>query len=119
MKNKGKEGEMQAASYLERSGLTILERNFRWGGGEIDLIALEDETVVFCEVKTWDTVGIDDLGYSINTRKIQKIHNTAQVYLQQNQQYSGYRFRFDVLFLSEHMQRIRHIPNAFTWSDAV
>jgi putative endonuclease len=47
----GGHGERLAAQYLERAGFMIIERNYRCRAGEIDLIALDAETVVFVEVK--------------------------------------------------------------------
>lgn len=45
-------GEQLAAEHLIRHGYAIVERNFRTRGGELDIIALQDTTIVFCEVKT-------------------------------------------------------------------
>jgi putative endonuclease len=47
----GRSGELHAARYLRRRGLTILCRNVRCGRGEIDIVALEGGTLVFVEVK--------------------------------------------------------------------
>ena len=51
-KKLGDRGEDAAAAYLERSGMTVVERNWRCPTGEIDIVALEGETLVLCEVKT-------------------------------------------------------------------
>ena len=51
-RRQGKIGEDLAAKYLERNGLRIIERNYRFERGEIDLIAEEGEELVFVEVKT-------------------------------------------------------------------
>ena len=48
----GRAGERAAERVLRRAGLTILARNWRAAGGELDLTALEEGTVVFVEVKT-------------------------------------------------------------------
>jgi putative endonuclease len=48
----GSRGERAAERHLKREGLVILARNWRGGGGELDLAALEGETLVFVEVKT-------------------------------------------------------------------
>ncbi|MCK4657443.1 MAG: YraN family protein, partial [candidate division Zixibacteria bacterium] len=50
--------EKLAAGYLESQGFDILERNFRVGHKEIDIIAKDDKTVVFVEVK-----GVRQLGF--------------------------------------------------------
>lgn len=48
----GKFGEDLAVSYLKKHGYKIIERNFRIRGGEIDIIALDKDTLVYVEVKT-------------------------------------------------------------------
>src|ERR1044072_3413935 len=48
----GRAGEQHAAAHLERRGLTVVVRNHRTRWGEIDLIAVDDRRIVFCEVKT-------------------------------------------------------------------
>jgi len=48
----GRLGERLAAEHLERLGFTILERNYRTRWGELDLVACDGRTLVFCEVKT-------------------------------------------------------------------
>ena len=48
---KGAAGEQLAAEYLLRQGLSLLERNFRVKGGEIDLICRDGKTTVFVEVR--------------------------------------------------------------------
>jgi putative endonuclease len=47
----GKKGEDRAAQALETAGMSIIARNFRSPKGEIDIIALDGETLVFIEVK--------------------------------------------------------------------
>ena len=51
-KNLGQEGEKIAIKYLQRLGYTIIEQNFRCKSGEIDIIAKEEEQIIFIEVKT-------------------------------------------------------------------
>jgi putative endonuclease len=51
-KTLGKRGENAAARYLRRRGYKILARGDRFGPGELDIVALDGETIVFVEVKT-------------------------------------------------------------------
>ena len=48
----GKDGEQAAAEYLESAGFRILDRNWRCADGEIDIVAVERQVFVVCEVKT-------------------------------------------------------------------
>jgi len=56
---KGQRAEDCAAAWLSAEGYTIVERNFRVRGGEIDIIAFKDETLVFVEVKSLPHGDID------------------------------------------------------------
>lgn len=51
-KEEGELGENLAVEYLKKHGYKILERNFRIRGGEIDIIGIDGDTLVFIEVKT-------------------------------------------------------------------
>ena len=57
----GDRGERIAERLLRRAGLIVLARNWRGGGGELDRVALDGDTVVFIEVKT-RTAGFEDDG---------------------------------------------------------
>lgn len=48
----GDRGEREAARYLRHHGLRVLRRGYRTGQGEIDLIAVEGDVIVFIEIKT-------------------------------------------------------------------
>ena len=48
----GAQGEQLAVEHLQRLGLRVVDRNVRTRTGELDIVAVDDTTVVFCEVKT-------------------------------------------------------------------
>lgn len=110
---KGLEGEQRASRYLEDNGYRILERRFRSGPGEVDIIVRKRDTVVFVEVKTWDVLGMESLEHSIDLRKRGKIRNTASLYLLRHPELGGCRIRFDLIFLSRRMEELNHWENAF------
>jgi putative endonuclease len=109
--SKGREGEAAAALYLEGKGLKILERNFRGPQGEVDLIAGEGETLVFIEVKTWSTLGIDALEQGLNKKKQRHIIETAKYFLSLYREYRYMAIRFDVIFVAP--GEITHLESAF------
>ena len=111
---KGRKGEEQAALALEAGGMKIIARNFRSKYGEVDIIALFDDTVIFAEVKTWSAFDFDNLRYSIDIRKQHKIIKTAKYFLSENRKYSNMSVRFDVIFVKEN--QINHLASAFTES---
>ena len=107
----GKEGENKAAEVLEAAGMTIIMRNFRSQRGEIDLIALDRDTLVFIEVKAWSKFGIENLAYSITPKKQQRIIETAKYFLSIYRQYNGRAIRFDVVFVGK--ETVTHLASAF------
>ena len=110
---KGRKGEERAALYLEGKGYRILKRRFRSGPGEVDIIARKDDAIVFVEVKTWDVLGVESLGRSIDSRKRGKIRSVAARFLQSHPELGGCRIRFDLILLSRRMEELDHWENAF------
>jgi putative endonuclease len=111
MPKKGGEGETAAALYLEEKGMKIIERNFRSKKGEVDIIALEGETLIFVEVKTWSTLGIDALEQGLDKKKQSRIIETAKYFLSIHREYRYMVIRFDVVFIAP--QGITHLASAF------
>jgi putative endonuclease len=111
MADRGRAGEAAAARYLEEKGLKILERNFRGASGEVDLIALEEEILVFVEVKTWSTLGIEALEQGLNGKKQRRIIETAKYFLSSHREYRYMAIRFDVVFVAP--GGITHLASAF------
>ena len=111
MPNKGRSGEDAAASYLEEKGIKILEKNFRSRTGEIDIVALDGDTLVFVEVKAWASYGIDALEYAIDAKKRHKIIETSKYFLSVHREYRYMAVRFDVVFVSS--MEITHLASAF------
>ena len=107
----GREGEDRAADTLIAAGMDIISRNFRTKTGEIDIIALDGETLVFTEVKTWSAFGIDSLAYSLSPKKQRRIIETAKYFLSINRQYYGRAIRFDVVFVGK--EAVTHLASAF------
>jgi putative endonuclease len=108
----GREGEDRAAETLIRGGMQIIARNFRSRTGEIDLIALDGETIVFVEVKTWSAYGLEDLQYGISEKKQRRIIETAKYFLSVHRKYNCMAIRFDVVFIGPH--EVTHLVSAFT-----
>jgi putative endonuclease len=109
--SRGREGENRAAAVLEAKGMEIVTRNFRSRDGEIDIVARENDTVVFVEVKTWDHYGFEDLRLGINEKKQRRIIETAKYFLREHRKYNGMGIRFDVVFIGP--QDIIHLASAF------
>ena len=108
----GKEKEDFAASFLERQGYRIRERNFRTRFGEIDLIAEKDSALVFVEVKYRSSDACGGPLAAVDLRKQRRICRTALAYYAAN----GYReelpCRFDVIAVHAD-GRVEQVENAF------
>lgn len=80
---RGREGEALAARYLKQQGLAVIASNVRSGGGEIDLICRDGETVVFVEVRLRQSRAQVSAAESITPAKQQKWRRAAAAWLQQ------------------------------------
>ena len=112
MPKKGRAGEAAAAFLLEEKGMQILNKNFRSRTGEVDIIAIDGETIVFVEVKTWSAYGIESLEHALNDKKQRKIIETSKYFLALHREYRYMAVRFDVVFISS--EGITHLASAFT-----
>ena len=79
--NLGKYGEDIAVKYLKNRHYIILERNFRSKQGEIDIIAKDNNELIFIEVKTRRNLKYGTPAEAVDNKKIQHIYNTANLYL--------------------------------------
>jgi putative endonuclease len=77
----GADGERAAERCLRAHGYTIVERNYRCGLGEVDLIALDGSTVVFVEVKTRRRPAAGSPFDAVDVRKQRQIVRTAEHYV--------------------------------------
>lgn len=78
----GQRGEDAAAAYLERAGMTLVERNWRCSFGEVDIVALDDATLVMCEVKTRRSAAKGTPDEAVTPAKRRKYARLAEAYLQ-------------------------------------
>ena len=79
-KKLGKKGERLAEKLLERQGYEILERNFHTRFGEIDIVAIDDDTLTFVEVKTRSGEKFGKPEEAVGQRKIQAITKAGQYF---------------------------------------
>jgi putative endonuclease len=108
----GSQGEEKTAQFLVKQGFTIIERNFRVRGGEIDIIALKDKLLVFVEVKSRSTIYFNT-SQVITKSKQKKIILTAKIFLTR-QRYIDKACRFDVALIKSNSSDVTYFPNAFS-----
>jgi putative endonuclease len=111
-------GEEEASRHLKRLGWKILRRNFRApGGGEVDLVCRDRDTLVFAEVKTRRS---EELGRPLDAvdRKKQALIRRGALYWLRLLEMPDITFRFDVIeVLATDPVEIRVIESAFTLPD--
>lgn len=113
-KNVGNWGEDIATKFLQDKAYKIVQRNYRWARGEIDIIARQDDVLVFVEVKTARGDAFGPPENWVDQHKQQQIGRVAEKYLQDNE-IDGMDCRFDVIGIEVRgaKHQIRHIENAF------
>ena len=107
----GTEMEDLAASYLERHGAKVLERNFRSKQGEIDLIARHGEYLVFCEVKYRKSLEMGTPQAAVTLTKQKTICRVADYYRLIHGMGDGTSVRYDVIAI--YGSGVTWIKNAF------
>ena len=88
----GQAAEDEALDYLKRNGLTLVERNFRCKGGEIDLIMREQAALVFVEVRKRADARHGAAAASVTASKQARLILAAQIYLQRYKNPPACRF---------------------------
>ena len=111
----GRTYEALACKYLQAQGLKLLEKNYRSRFGEIDLIMLDTDQLVFVEVRYREQSHFGSAAESITQGKQQKLVKTAQTYMQTHSETSRLATRFDVVAIEGNAQSPSYhwICNAF------
>jgi putative endonuclease len=112
----GRKGEHRAAAFLKKKGLRIVGRSVTNRCGEIDLIAMDGETIVFVEVRTRQSLDAGHPAESVTVEKQAKVTRAALSYLKSNRLLNR-RCRFDVVAIvwpeGARDPQIEHYQNAF------
>ena len=120
-KFKGNFIETHAAAYLTRKGYQVLDRNYAFRGGELDIVAMDNDTMVFVEVKSVWKNGTGNPAARVNAAKQKKVWKTAYHYLYSKVHNLDQKSRFDVLAVKvyEHPLQFVHYKNAFEGESAL
>ncbi len=106
----GRKGEDIAVNYLIKSGYNIMKRNYRIGHSDIDILAKDNETLVFVEVRTKSR---EDRGMpedTLTTRKLRRMKKTAELYLAFNH-YEGPARLDAVCIILDNSDMIKHLKH--------
>lgn len=91
----GNQGEREVAAYLQRKSMRIIDRNWRIKGGEIDLVCMDGEIIVFVEVKTRSSNIYGTPFDAINADKAFRLQRLALAWMATHQRW-GHDYRIDV-----------------------
>lgn len=112
-KEYGAAGEQMATRYLEEQGCVILDRNYRYGHKEVDIIALDHGVLAVIEVKTraGDTFLVPE--ESVDHQKRLNIIRVASNYVRKNHRTEPIRYDIIAIIGKGTDAKIKHIKNAF------
>ncbi|MBY0589321.1 YraN family protein [bacterium] len=114
----GRRSENLAAEHLARQGMKIVERSYRCSLGEIDLVAVDKQTLVFVEVRSRVGSAKGEPWETIRSTKRRKLSSLALLYLKSHRDRASMPARFDVVSVvwndpDQNDFQIEHFPNAF------
>ena len=109
----GQRGEDLAASYLQKQGYKIIQRNYKTMIGEIDIIARDRDDLVFIEVKTRESLEYGHPFESVNKNKRRKIANVAMLYLKRLKDIPPCRFDVVSVYYEQGRAEFNLIQDAF------
>lgn len=95
--SRGAAAEAQAATLLQKAGLTLLDRNARSRGGELDLVALDGDVLVVVEVRARSRGSFAGAAESVDPRKQARIVQATQAWLLRHPVHARRLVRFDVV----------------------
>lgn len=109
----GADAEELACQYLQQRGYYILDRNWRSGHKEIDIVALKDNELVIVEVKARKTDYFGNPEEAVTIQKIRRTVAATDAYVRYHR--FDYHIRFDVIAITGVAPnvQIRHIEDAF------
>ena len=112
----GRQGEKRAAAFLKQQGIQVLARGVANQFGEIDLVGLDGDTIVFVEVRTRRSLDAGHPAESVTVEKQGRLTRAALAFLKQNRLLDR-RSRFDVVAIlwpdGAKTPQIEHYKNAF------
>lgn len=109
----GKKGEDLAAAYLTKKGYKILERNWRSGKDEIDIIALKSDQLIIVEVKTRSTDYFGEPEEAVTLKKQMFLVRATDKYVNQFEFDEQIRYDIISIILRPNANKVHHIKDAF------
>ena len=112
-RRQGNDFEKLAANYLKEQGMSILQLNFYCKMGEVDIIAKDENYLVFVEVKYRKSAAKGSAVEAVGFNKMRKISRVADYYMYSHHLSGDCSVRFDVVAIEE--GHLKHYKNAFEY----
>ncbi len=110
----GIKGEQLAAEFLLNKGYIILERNWRAGKKEVDIIAFKDNVLAIIEIKTRSSNDLLFPEEAVNRKKKDNLKAAAAVFVSDKPQYINIRYDIiSVLMDNDNVKEVIHFEEAF------
>ena len=111
-KSIGQLGEKKACKHIKKHGYKVVDKNFRTKFGEIDIVAIEDTTICFIEVKARSSSDYGSPEEFVTKKTQERLWKTASIYIDKNPpEFENYRF--DVVAIDLENDGIKIFKNAF------
>ena len=109
----GNQGEVLAQNFLKENNYVISETNWRFGKNEIDIIAMDNKTLLIVEVKTRSSRYYGEPEVFVTKTKQRFLVKAAHAYIMKNNLNLETRFDIIAVVLNQNTSEIHHIKNAF------
>ena len=109
----GVKGENYAIEFLQNINYKIIEKNWRFGKDEIDIIATHSNKIIFIEVKTRSNDGIADPEDAVTKKKQKNIVRAADYYINSKNINTEARFDIISIIIDNNKPKFNHIIDAF------
>lgn len=109
----GKQGEDEAARFLQAEGYELMARNFRYQHAEIDLIVKKGKLLVFVEVKTRTNLNFGNPEEFVSYTKAKLVMKAAEHYIFTHNWHFDVRFDIVAVSISGNTMRVKHVEDAF------
>ncbi len=109
----GKKGEQLAVDFLLKNGYDVVERNYRFDKGEVDILARYEDTLAVVEVKTRSTADFGNPQDFVKPKQIQRLVKTVDEYINTNALEVDVRFDIIAIVKKGKGFEIEHLEDAF------
>ncbi|MFT4525430.1 MAG: putative endonuclease [Granulosicoccus sp.] len=109
----GNKGEDLAANLLEQKGYEVLDRNWRWGRYEVDIVAQQKDILVVAEVKTRQSNYFGEPEEFVSSAQQKRLVESANAYIEKHDLDLEVRFDIISIIYNSRQRKVHHIEDAF------